>query len=457
MSSLSKRVREARMRIRVPTPTRLVAGLAALALVGTALLMLPAVSVGPPLPLNEAMFTAVSALSVTGLSRIAPGRDLTLLGQLILLLLIQIGGVGFMVLAVIVLRLIGRQVLLEDRIALRDSLGLIRLTEITRLTRRVLAVVLAIEGVGALLLFLHWGSFLPLDRGRVLFYAVFHSVSAFCNAGFDLFTGLPEFPRGVPNDALTLTIFGTLILIGGLGIPVVADLLGWPKHRSLALHTRITLFIAVLLTVSGTVSIFLSESFHPGAFSAETVEDRLGLSLFQSISARTAGYAAAPGFENLSPGSQLALLALMFIGSSPASMGGGITTGTFAVMLIALWSYVRGMPNTQIRGRTIGLASLRKAGAVLTISLVVVVTATYLIVLTHPKASFDQALFEVVSAFATCGLSLNFTSQLNPFGQVVIMAIMFWGRLGALTIVAALAIPRRKTAVTYPEEQILIG
>jgi trk system potassium uptake protein TrkH len=444
-------------RQRIPIPARLVGGLAVLTAAGTLLLMLPGVGSTRPLYLNEAVFTAVSALSVTGLSIIAPGRDFTLFGQFILLLLIQIGGVGFMVLAVVVLQLLGRQVLLEDRLALRDSLGLIRTSEITRLTRRVLVTVVIIELFGAVLLFAHWSTFLPLEPGRIAFYAVFHSVSAFCNAGFDLFGGLPQFPRGVPNDAFTLTVLGALILIGGLGIPVVGDLLSWPKARALSLHTRITLFIATLLTVSGTVSIFLSETFHPGALNLETVEDRLGLSLFQAISARTAGYAGFPGFETLSPGSQLALMALMFIGSAPASMGGGITTGTFAVMLLAVLSFTRGLPATRVGGRTIGAASIRKAGAVLTVSLIVVITATYLIVVSHPQSTLDKALFEVVSAFATCGLTLGFTPQLNLFGQLVIILVMFWGRLGALTIVAALAMPRRKSAVTYPEEQILIG
>jgi trk system potassium uptake protein TrkH len=444
-------------RFRVPTALRLIAGLLALVVIGSLLLWFSQSGTTRPLSINEAIFTAVSALSVTGLSIIAPGRDLVFLSQVVLLLLIQIGGVGFMVVAVIVFQLIGRAVMLQDRLALRDSLGLLRTTEIVWLTRRVVFTAIVIELIGALLLWLNWRTTLPLDEGTILFYALFHSVSAFCNAGFDLFNGLQQFPNGVPNDGITLTLFGSLIFIGGLGIPVVSDLLVWPKRRTLSLHSRITLFIAMLLTVSGTLSMFVSESLHPGALHEFDPIHRLGYSLFQSISARTAGYAGFANFDTLTPGSQMALLALMFIGSSPASMGGGITTGTFAVMLLGMWSYVRGLPNTQVRGRTIGQASIRKAGAVLTVSLIVVITATYMLVVTHPGAALDEALFEVVSAFATCGLSLGFTSQLNLFGQLVIMLVMFWGRLGALTIVAALAQQRRQSKVFYPEEQILIG
>jgi trk system potassium uptake protein TrkH len=444
-------------RFRVPTALRLVAGLLVLVIVGSLLLMIPEVGSARPLTIQEAVFTAVSALSVTGLSTIAPGRDLTFGGQVVLLLLIQIGGVGFMVITVIIFQLLGRSVLLQDRLALRDSLGLVRTTQIIWLTRRVLITVFIIELIGAALLWLNWRNLPGLTEGQKIFYALFHSVSAFCNAGFDLFGGLAAFPAGVPSDTFTLTTLGLLIFIGGLGIPVVSDLLSWPKQRALSLHTRITLFIAALLTLSGTVSMFLSESFHTGPVGDMPALQRLGLSLFQTVSARTAGYAGFPDFASMAPGSQLSLLALMFIGSSPASMGGGITTGTFAVMLVGVWSYVRGLPNPQVGNRSIGHTSIRKAGAVLTVSLIVVITATWLIVVTHPGATLDKALFEVVSAFATCGLTLAFTSELNLFGQIVIMLVMFWGRLGAITIVAALAQPRRQSRVFYPEEQILIG
>lgn len=454
MSSI-KRIR--REGVRVPPPAKLVAGLALLALTGSLLLMLPGIGAVHPLRANEAVFTAVSALSVTGLSVIVPGRDLTVFGQIVLLALIQMGGVGFMVLAVLVYRLIGRQMSLEDRMALRDSLGLLSLTEIVALTRRVFKVVLLIELIGALLLWLHWRATLPLSDWDAMRYALFHAVSAFCNAGFDLFTGLPQFPDGVPNDGVTLTIFAILIVIGGLGIPVVADLISWPRSRALSLHTRLTLFIVLWLNLTGALSMFAAETLTAGALHDAPAAQRLGLSLFQVISARTAGFAGVPHLEALSPGTHLTLIGLMFIGSAPASMGGGITTGTFLAMLISMWSYVRGFPTARALGRTIGQETIRRAGAVLTVSLVVVITATYLIAISHSDITFLEALFEVVSAFATCGLSLGLTGSLTLFGQVVIMLVMFWGRLGALTIVAALAMPRRKTLVTYPDAQILIG
>ncbi|HMP41517.1 MAG TPA: potassium transporter TrkG [Roseiflexaceae bacterium] len=437
----------------LPIGLRLVLGLALLVALGTSALMLPGVATRP-LALNEALFTATSALSVTGLSIIVPANDLTLIGQLILLLLIQIGGVGFMVFAVIVFRLLGRSISLTDRLALTDSFGLLSPRAIVQLAQRVLITVLLIELSGALILWFLWE---PHLGEQALLYAIFHAVSAFCNAGFDLFNGLPHYPRGVPNDTPTLAVLGTLIFLGGLGIPVLAEIGTYYSDRRFSLHTRLTLGVVLVLVVLGMIGIFIGEG-QPGMLLAdESAQRRLVLALFQSISARTAGFAGFAQFEELSPASQILLCALMFIGCAPASMGGGITTGTFVVLTLALWSYARRLPTVRVAGRSIAVGTVRKAAAVLTISLIVVTLATWLILITHPTATLNQALFEVISAFATCGLSLGLTSELNLFGQAVVMVMMFWGRLGALTLVAALAQPQAIQRVNYPEEQVLIG
>ncbi|MCS7325550.1 MAG: potassium transporter TrkG [Anaerolineae bacterium] len=437
-------------------PLRLVIGLALLVLFGTLTLSLP-FAAQRPLSLEEAVFTAVSALTVTGLSIIAPGRDLTVFGQIVLAALIQIGGVGFMVLAVVILRLVGRQVMLDDRLALRDALGLLSAAEIVRLVRRALIAVAIMESCGALALWLHWRNTLPLSEERVVLYAFFHAISAFCNAGFDLFAGLPEFPTGVPNDGITLTILATLIVLGGLGIPVIGDLLTWRRTRRLSLHTRVTLLLSFVLSFGGGSLFFLAETLSLGAISHEPPVARFGFSLFQVISARTAGYSGFPNFDHISPGAQLLLIGLMFIGAAPASMGGGITTGTFAVVLLATWGYLRRLPETQVAQRTVSHDTLRRAVAVFVVSLLLLSTATYLLVITHPSLEVDRAVFEVVSAFATCGLSLGATNMITPIGHAVLMVVMFWGRLGPLTIVAALATPRRQRHVAFPEGQILIG
>ncbi len=436
----------------IPAALRLVIGLAFLIAAGTLTLMLPWMGTERPLRWNEALFTAVSALSVTGLSIITPVHDLSLAGQIVLLLLIQIGGVGFMVMAVIVFQLLGRRISLTDRLALTDSMGLLVPGAIVQLVRRVLLTVVLIEAIGAVLLWFHWHELLGPERA--LLYAIFHSVSAFCNAGFDLFSGLPEHPYGIPNDSVSLAILGTLIFLGGLGIPVLAELLTFWRVR-FSLHTRITLTVVITLVLIGAGGLFLTEQQPGHPLAHEPLDRQVALALFQSISTRTAGFSAFQPLDELSPAGRLLTIVLMFIGCAPASMGGGITTGTFAVLMLAVGAYARGLASPQIGGRTLAPQTVRKAAAILTISLMVVLTATWLLLVTH-EAPLDDALFEVASAFATCGLSLGMTGELNLFGQLVICVMMFWGRLGALTLVVALA-RQRPQLVAYPEEQVLIG
>lgn len=435
-------------------PLRLVSGLGAMVTTGTLLLMLPAMSTGDPLRWNEALFTAASALSVTGLSIIVPFSDLTLAGKLVLLLLIQIGGVGYMVLAVLLLRFIGRHISLVDKLALRDSLGLVSHEGILELIYRVLAAVLLIEGVGAILLGWHWHNLLPADD--LLLYSVFHSISAFCNAGFDLFWGRPVLPDAVPTDDGSLIILGTLIFLGSLGIPVLFDAVTWYRRRWISLHTRITLPLAVGLVVIGGLAMVLSEGYGNGVLAGQPLGRKLLMGVFQAVSARTAGFAGLPGFDHLEPSTELVLMMLMFIGSAPASMGGGITTGTFAVLGLALIAYAKGWSTPKLWGRAIPGEIVRKAAAVLSVGLVVVFFSTWLLLMTH-STTVDVALFEVTSAFATCGLSVGLTPDLNILGQLVIIFVMFWGRLGALTIMVAVTRPQRSLLVNYPEEKILIG
>lgn len=439
---------------RIPIAARLVVGLAVMIVIATLLFSLPIVSSGPRLTINQAFFTATSALTVTGLVVITPSRDLTLIGQILLLVLIQTGGVGFMVSVVIVLRLIGRRISMLDRVALTDHLGLVMPGAVLSLTWRMLRLIFIAEGLGALALWLHWREL--LGSGRAVFYAIFHSVSAFCNAGFDLFNGLAEFPLGVPNDNLSLAIMGSLIFMGGMGIPVLFELVNWKPGNRFSLHSRLTLSIIIILLCAGGFGIYAIESASGRLLHDLPPATGLLQSFFQSISARTAGFTGISRFENLAPASQLTLIVLMFIGSAPASMGGGITTGTFAALAIGLWSYVRGDSHPHIGGRSIAENTVRRAGGVLSISLFAIFISTWLILFTH-DTTLDAALFEVVSAFATCGLSLALTPDLNPFGQAVIIVMMFWGRLGALTIVIALAQIRRPLLVEYPEEHILIG
>jgi trk system potassium uptake protein len=441
-----------------PIALRLVLGLLLLILVGTGLLMLPAASRAEPLPFIDAFFTATSALTVTGLTVQSTGQAFTLFGHLTLLGLIQIGGVGYMFAISLILLVLRRGLTFRDRLTLTASLGLDQPGAILLVLKRSFWGILIIEAVGALLLYLHWRASGIVAEERLLLFAVFHAVSAFCNAGFDLFAGLSAYPDGIPADNVSLLIMGTLIFIGGLGIPVLSELLNLKKvsRRHFSLHTRMTLSVVVLLVMVGWVGLFLPEIRPDGVLHGLPTSNQLTRSLFQSLSARTAGFPGLADFDRLQGESQLLIMVLMFIGCAPASMGGGITTGTFGVLLLNLRSYVLGLPEVRWGHRTVAPDIVRRAGVVLTISIGLVIFATWLILMTH-RLPLNAVLFEVISAFATCGLSLGITGELNLFGRLILVVLMLWGRLGALTLVMALAASgEARTHVHYPPEKVLI-
>ena len=441
----------------LPVALRLVLGLLVLVIVGTLLLQLPGVTRGPRLTVMEALFTATSAVTVTGLSVITASSDLTRFGQILVLILVQVGGVGYLFALALALQLVRGRVSLMDRLALSGSLGLDKPQDIIRLSRRVLAGILVLEGAGALLLYWHWRFNDIVPAGDAFFYAVFHAVMAFCNAGFDLFAGLAIFPRGIPGDHFSLLIMGLLILLGGLGIPVLADLSRIRRRPRLSLHTRLTLWAVVGLVLLGWIGLLIPETRPAGVLYGDPWDEQLMHTWFQSVSTRTAGFPGFEDFDRLVPESQLLVITLMFIGSAPASMGGGITTGAFVVLILALWSYARGHPHVHVAGRAIAAGTVRRAAIILTIGIGSVVLASWLILMTH-DLNMSTVLFEVVSAFATVGLSLGITDDLNTFGRLVIIVMMFWGRLGAVTLVTAIAQSTAQTErlVRYPEEPVLI-
>jgi trk system potassium uptake protein len=420
-------------------------------------LQLPGVTPGPRLTVMEALFTATSAVTVTGLTVVTTSVDLTRFGHFIVLLLVQVGGVGYLFALALALQLVRGRIGLMDRLALSGSLGLDKPKDIVKLSRRVLAGILVLEGAGAIFLYLHWRFSGVVPEEDALFYAVFHAVTAFCNAGFDLFAGLARYPAGIPGDHFTLLIMGLLIVLGGLGIPVLADLSRLHRTRRISLHTRLTLWAVVALVLLGWIGLFLPESRTGGVIFGDPFDEQLMHTWFQSVSTRTAGFPGFEDFDRLVPESQLLVMALMFIGSAPASMGGGITTGTFVVLMLATWTYARGHPQVQVAGRTIAAGTVRRAAVILTISIGSVVFAAWLILLTH-ELTMSTVLFEVISAYATVGLSLGITTDLNTFGRLVIIIMMFWGRLGAVTLVVAIAqgTSQPERLVQYPEEPVLI-
>ena len=443
-------------RRRIPAALELVLGLAALITIGAVLLLLPGAATRPLTPM-EAFFTSTSASAVTGLSLFPVSTTLTFWGQLLLLLLAQVGGVSLIVMVGLVAYLLGFQITLTSRMAVTSSLGLDSPHQIVRIMVRTVAAMLAIEGVGALFLGLHWWWAGIVPPNQVAFYAIFHAVMSFCNAGFDLFSGLPQYPNGIPSDPLSLLIMGILIILGGLGIPVYSSFLMLKRRGRLNLHAWVTLSVSAGLIMAGWLGLLATEYRQGGVLDDLPFLERVTLAWFQSVSARTAGFASLPGFSEMRYDSILLLITLMFIGTAPASTGGGITTGTFALLWWAVLSYARGYSKVRIRNRTLPDHLIQRALVVFMLSLTLVIGASLLILATS-SFSLSQVIFEVVSAYSTTGLSLGITAQLNDFGRLVLIATMFCGRLGAITVMIALLgqEPRQKL-IDYPEESILIG
>jgi trk system potassium uptake protein TrkH len=436
-------------------PWVLIAGFALIIVIGGALLKLPwAAETGVHISWGDALFTATSAVTVTGLAVRNTANDFSFFGEIVILFLLQVGGVGFIAFSVLFFRLIGRRINLQNRFIIQQSLGVNQVTGALRLAIYILGVTLAIEGMGALLLWLRWRTRMP--DGEAIWYALFHSISSYCNAGFDLFSGAGKGVLfGFGDDWYTLAVMGTLILLGGFGITVLWDIWSYPFDRTLGLNTRFTLIMAATLTLVG-IAIFMADPvFHETVLQHLPLDRRFAVAFFSIVSARTAGLTILP-IDQLSEATQLVIMLWMFIGGSPASMAGGVSTSTVAVLLFAVIATARGHDESVAFKRTIPTETIAKAVAIMTVSTLVVVAITMFLSLNHEGQIFTVG-FEVVSAFSNTGYSLDFTSHLDGFGRFLIAFTMFWGRLGPLTVVIALAQRQQPNFVRYPEEPIILG
>lgn len=431
-------------------PQLLALGFAGIILLGSLLLGLPLSSAtGKPLPYLDALFTATSATAVTGLVVVNTRDTFSLFGELVIMTLIQIGGLGLMTVATLVALTTGRRITLRQRVIIQESLGYVRLEGIVRLTRAILLFTAVVEGCGSLILAWHWAS--RLGWGQAFYYGIFHSVSAFCNAGFDLFAeSLTEF-RG---DWLVNLVFSGLFILGGLGFYVVTEL-SYPRSwGKLSLHTKLVLSTTAALIILGTVTIFVLEKENPDTLANLPLGEKLLASYFQAVTPRTAGFNTLPIGE-MREATLLVLIGLMFIGASPGSTGGGIKTTTFASLLAMVICLVTGREETTVFGRRLGTLVVFRAMAIAVISLGIIVCCTLALLLSG-NGNLLEALFESTSAFGTVGLSTGITPGLSPTGKVALIITMYIGRVGPLTLAFAL-MQRAHGRVHLPEEKIMVG
>ena len=447
------------LRRRQFNPTRLVVlSFGAIILLGTLLLRLPASSAdGTAQPWLTCLFTATSAACVTGLVTVDTALNWSLLGQAVILVLIQLGGLGFVSLVTLISLLLHRRIGLSQRLLLASALNLEGLSGVVRLVRHALLGTLLLEGAGAVLLAVQ---FIPLfGWARGLWYGVFHSVSAFCNAGFDLFGGytgayssLAGF-AGRPGVLLTLS---ALIILGGLGFFVWEDWLSCRSLRRLSLYSRLALGTTCLLILAGWLFFLLAEWDNPATLGALPPAQRVWNALFQSVALRTAGYATLDQGALTDSAGVLSIL-LMLIGGGSGSTAGGVKTVTFAVLLLALRDGLRGREAVVVRGRTI---PPRKVLAAMTLSLLVLMAfLTGAMALSMLEGlPFLPAAFETASALGTVGLTMGVTPGLSWGGMLLVALMMFLGRVGILSFsLAFLARRDRGKLLSYPTAEVIIG
>ncbi len=435
-------------------------GFAVLILLGASVLSLPIASAdGKSIGIFEGLFTATSAVCVTGLVVVDTGTAFSLFGQIVILLLLQIGGLGFMVLATLVMVMLGRRITLWDRILIRESMNTSTLSGMVRLSMWYGALALLFELAGALVLSIR---FIPMyGLGKGIYFSLFHAVSAFCNAGFDLF-GNYQSITNFSSDPLVVLTISTLIITGGMGFAVLFEVIKNRKDLSaLTLHAKLVMTITAGLLVSGTIFFLLVEWQNPATLaSGMTVPEKVLNSWFQSVTLRTAGFNTIDQ-ASMTQTSKLMSVILMFIGASPASTGGGVKTTTMSVLLLIVINTISGHEDVNVFGKRLPQDLLRRALAILFISLMILIVGTMALTLTESGNGYNfiDLLFEAASAFGTVGVSAIGTPNLVGMSRAVLILMMYFGRVGPLTIAMAIRAKQGNTAnhLHYPEGRIMIG
>lgn len=435
--------------VHIPPPAILAVLYAALIVGGAGLLKLP-VSTPAPVTWSEAIFTATSAVTVTGLAVIDTGSQLTIFGQAVVMGLIQLGGLGLMTFAVLVLSMLGVPLNMSHRIFLREDLNQTSIDDLVVLVRRILKVVLASEFLGVVLLSI---VFVP-EFGWVhgLWQAVFHTVSAFNNAGFSLFPD--SLAQWVGNPVVNMVV-PALFIFGGLGFVVVTELQGTRNWRGFSLHTKLMLVGTLALAVWSVLAFAALEWTNPRTLGGlDGVGARLWASWFQGVTTRTAGFNTVD-IAGIHDSTAMMFMSLMVIGGGSASTAGGIKVTTFIVLLLATIAFFKRRTQLHAFGRSLGPDEVMKVLALAMVSMLVVFLSIFLITLSHDGDFLDLA-FEVTSAFGTVGLSRGATAELDGLGRAVIIAVMFIGRVGPLTLGFFLA-TRSQPRVSYPSRTVYLG
>lgn len=437
-------------KITLNPPLVLSLGFAILITFGGVLLSLPFFTKsGEATDLIDSMFVAASASCVTGLTPVNTFEHWNTYGHVLLIILIQIGGLGVMSLASIIPLILGKKIGMKSRQILKEQLNVESLEGMIVLFKYVLVFTFGIEILGAILLSFR---FIPLyGAGTGIWYSIFHSISAFCNAGFDIL-GDSIYP--FRDDILVNLTLSSLVIVGGLGFVVTSELFRRRSFEKISTHSKLVLLISGVLLVLGTVMFLFLEN-GDGVLQYESVKGSILESFFQSVVARTAGFYSVD-LSKIKDSTALMLMGLMFVGGSPGSTAGGIKTTTLGVLFISTHAVVRGESEPVVFGRHIGMDVVRKALAIFLVSITIVLSVSFILTITE-SARLVDILYETVSALATVGASKGITADLSDVGKILITFCMYLGRLGPMTMAFAFGMKDKKSLIRYPESFISIG
>lgn len=436
-------------------------GFFSLILIGGLILSLPISSnSGKSTDLVDSLFTATSAVCVTGLITVDTATHWNYFGRTVIIILIQIGGLGFMSFTTLFAILLGKKITLKERLLLQEALNTFDIQGLIKLLRYILVFTFSVEGLGALLLSTQ---FIPqLGLGEGIYYSIWTSISAFCNAGFDLmgtisgkFSSLVSYQD---NPVIIYTISG-LIIIGGLGFMIWSEFYNYKERKKLSLHTKVVLVVTAVLIFGGTILMFLFEYNNPATLGPMTLGEKINNAFFAAVTPRTAGMNTI-STDGMTVAGKFLTILLMFVGGSPGSTAGGLKTATLGILVVTLISIIKGREDVEIFKKRISKETVYKAFAIFFLSLILVITVTMLLAITQPGESFMWMLYEATSAYGTVGLTLGLTQHLNTIGKIIIMITMYLGRVGPMTVLLALtsrAQKNKKSGIKYPEDKILIG
>ncbi|MEN6314284.1 MAG: TrkH family potassium uptake protein [Clostridiaceae bacterium] len=449
-----------RNRVIAIQPTRLIVlSFALVILTGTLLLLLPSASRdGKGSTLIEALFTATSATCVTGLVVVDTYQHWSTFGQIIIISLIQVGGLGLITFVTFFSSMLGRKMRIKSMVLAQESINYFSIAGIRQLVMKIVLVTLSIEFTGALLLST---SFVPQYGVKGFYLGFFHSISAFCNAGFDLMSisGAGQYLSLIQynNDTVVIYTVASLIVIGGLGFVVWKDLYEYRKSKYLMLHTKLVLIMTAILIVLGSILFFVFESQNPATMAKLNLAGKINASIFQSVTPRTAGFNTIDlnGMKDIS---KLLSIILMFIGAAPGSTGGGIKVTTFGILLFAILSQLKGSDEIVIFKRRVSFSTVSKALAIMGLSLMLVLVVSAIIQIIEDQPMIN-VLFETTSAFGTVGLTTGLTPGLHNISKLLLILLMYLGRVGPVSFALALATNSHKndTDIIYPEGKVIVG